>query len=71
MTRVLPDTFAMCCPAGRWQIVAPADHEFRARTYKRQEIDSGDQIFHAWKICTSTGQARRRSPEKPQRSIPR
>jgi hypothetical protein len=41
----LPPVFAMCCVRERWLAIAPAEHDFRARTYERMEVrgavDSG------------------------------
>jgi hypothetical protein len=38
----LPPTFAVHCVKGRWLVVAPAEHEFRARTYERMEVRAVD-----------------------------
>ena len=39
-----PSVYAICCVKDRWFWVAPAEHDFRARTYERMEmraVDSG------------------------------
>jgi hypothetical protein len=43
----LPDTFALQSTGDRWLVIAPAEHEFRARTYDRWElraVDSGSLV---------------------------
>jgi hypothetical protein len=41
--KLLPDTFAVHGVGDRWFVIAPAEHEFRVRTFERMEVQALEQ----------------------------